>query len=260
MEVSKPSCEVQERSDHCEIHGDYTSRLLTFGGMIRGRWTSCPDCNKAREEAEAEERRIAEQRAKQERIERRLQSAGIPPRFRHKVFPTFQADTSAKQHSLDLSMQFANSFDEKLKNGASMVFSGTPGTGKSHLACAIAQHVMEAGYTAIYLTAMDLIRLVRSTWRRDSERSEEDVIRELSRVDLLVLDEVGMQYGSEGEQVIMTDIIDQRYRNSLPLIVITNQDRKGLTEYLGHRAFDRLRDGGTWESFDWESYRARKSA
>jgi DNA replication protein DnaC len=84
------------------------------------------------------------------------------------------------------------------------------------------------------------------------------VLDTLCGVDLLILDEVGMQYGSEGEQVILTDVIDQRYRDMLPIIILTNQDRKGLAEYLGHRAFDRLRDCGLWESLDWESYRGRK--
>lgn len=260
MEASKPAVEIQDKQETCERHGEFTSHLLTIGGFGRGRWSKCPMCAKEREDAEAEERRKAEEKARQDRLERRLNTAGIPQRFRHKNFQTYIADTGDKERALERAMSYANDFADRLKTGASIVYSGTPGTGKSHLACAIAQHIMEAGYTAIYMTAMDLVRLIRSTWRKDSDRSEQEVIRELSHVDLLILDEVGMQYGSEGEQVIMTDIIDHRYRNQLPLIVITNQDKKGLSDYLGHRAFDRLRDGGTWESFDWESHRIKKAA
>ena len=83
-----------------------------------------------------------------------------------------------------------------------------PGNGKTHLAAAILQAVLtpEVRYT----TALDLVRAVRDTWRRDSDRSELQLLSYLERLDLLVIDEIGMQYGTDGEQTILFDVLDRR--------------------------------------------------
>src|SRR5260363_430530 len=96
---------------------------------------------------------------------------GIPLRFRTRQFEHYLADTPDKQHALKVAQDFARQFSVHAKRGTFVVFSGRPGTGKSHLALAIAQHVMRNG-TALYINTMDLIRRVRDTWRRDSEYSE----------------------------------------------------------------------------------------
>ena len=54
-----------------------------------------------------------------------------------------------------------------------------------------------ACHTAPYTSAIDAVRMIRNTWRRDSERTETQVLDMLAGVDLLVLDEVGVQYGTE---------------------------------------------------------------
>ena len=117
-------------------------------------------------------------------------------------------------------------------------------------------------HIGLYITCMSLIRQVRATWRRDSEKSEGDVLQMLGDVSLLVLDEVGVQYGTDGEQTILFDILDRRYRDMQPTIILTNQDVKGLQEYIGERTFDRLREVSRLVTFDWESYRpvARKES
>ena len=67
----------------------------------------------------------------------------------------------------------------------------------------------------------------------------------------------GAQYGTEGEQVILFDIINRRYQDQMPMILLTNQSKEGFKQYLGDRAFDRLREAGRWVAFDWESHRGR---
>jgi DNA replication protein DnaC len=104
---------------------------------------------------------------------------------------------------------------------------------------------------------MGLIRRVRATWRRDSERTEEDVLAMLASVDLLVIDEIGVQYGTEGEQTILFEVLDRRYCDMRPTILLTNQGKDGFRDYIGARSFDRLTETARWVSFDWASYRAQ---
>ena len=86
------------------------------------------------------------------------------------------------------------------------------GTGKNHLALAIARHaITEHQSSAIFTTALKIAREYKSTWSKNSTRTEDEVIRQFTKPDLLIIDEVGVQFGSEAEKMIMFEIINTRY-------------------------------------------------
>jgi DNA replication protein DnaC len=242
----------------CDQHGAYESRAIVLLGRVM-HWTGCPAC--AAIERTEREAKQAEQEAleAQRRLEARLSRAGIPLRFRDRTFESFDIDTDGKERARATAMEFATNFKDYRRKGAFLVFSGKPGTGKSHLATAIAKEVMRGG-TAMYTSAIDAVRMIRDTWRRDSAKTETQILDELASIDLLILDEVGVQYGTEAEQVSLFDIIDKRYRNLMPTILLTNLNAKGLKEFLGDRSYDRLRENGMWVTFDWESQRGKIAA
>ena len=138
----------------------------------------------------------------------------MPSRFHSKRFETFNATTQAQQAALAVCLEYAQSFERALKIGGSLVLAGKPGTGKSHLAASI-MHALMPKYEARYMTCMDMIRSIRDTWRKSSELSETQVLNELTKLDLLVIDEVGVQYGTDGEQTIIFDVLDRRYREEM---------------------------------------------
>jgi DNA replication protein DnaC len=214
----------------------------------------CPACSKRAHDAAAAEKAQSEAAEAQRRLEARLDRSGVPLRYRTKDFGSFIADTADKEKALSTAMEFAHNFEQHRSKGTVVVFSGMPGTGKSHLAIAIAQSIMQRR-TALYTSAIDAVRMIRDTWRRNSERTETEVLNTLAGVDLLIMDEVGVQYGTEAEQVSLFDIIDKRYRDLMPTILLTNQGKAGLKTFLGDRSFDRLREGGIWVPFDWASQR-----
>ena len=249
----EPSSEIfrsplPERTGECTEHGAYTSRNV-FGRV----WSRCPTCSAVEAEAKArEDLRLAQQQAEQ-RHRAAIESARIPARFVGRSFANFVADTDDKRHALSVVRDYAEAFAENARKGAGLILAGQPGTGKSHLAAAALQAVLTQDVR--YLTCMDLIRAVRDTWRRDSERSESQVLGYLERLDLLVIDEVGVQYGTDGEQTILFDVLDRRYREVRPTILLTNQDREGFSKFIGERTFDRLRETCRWVQFSWPSYR-----
>lgn len=250
---------TQAKAAVCEKHGEYESIGTEMPILRRVFWSGCPACATEHDEAEKKRRTAEEEDYRQRRMEQRLSTSGIPMRFRDRTFENYVADTDDKRHALQIASDFAANFGGHLQTGTTVVFSGKPGTGKSHLAIAAAMVVMSSG-TALYLNALDLVRMVRDTWRRDSEMTETAVLQELSTVSLLVIDEIGVQYGTEGEQVILFDVLNRRYRDLMPTILLTNLGAKGMKEFLGERSFDRLREGGIWVAFDWESHRGRKAA
>ena len=138
------------------------------------------------------------------------------------------------------------------------MFSGGPGTGKNHLAAAIGNHLLAAGHSVLVVTIPDLMLRVRECY--DGGQSEASLLDDLCKVELLVLDEVGIQRGSSGEKVILNQVIDRRLSSMKPVGVLTNLNHAGLQDALGLRIIDRLTmDNGIWVNFDWASYRKNVS-
>lgn len=243
-----------ERPATCETHGDYAERGFELVGKVI--WSGCPACRDEAEAAETRKEAERKERERQDRCEARLNYAGIPIRFRDRTIENFIAETDGQKEALAAAQAFMARWPEHRKAGTSVVFSGTPGTGKSHLAIAILQAVMETG-TGMYLNVLDLVRMVRDTWRRTGQ-TETELLNVLGGLDLLVIDEVGVQYGTDGEQVILFDVLNRRYRDCRPTILLTNLKSKEFEQYVGARIFDRLKEGGIWQRFAWPSYRGRR--
>lgn len=241
----------------CPRHGEY----MSIGTRLSSRdiWSGCPGCAELGKLAEeAERRKLAEKIEAQEKAER-LMAAAIPKRFIARTIESFNAQTPEQQRTFDIANEFAQNFERHYKKGSWLVFSGLPGTGKSHLAAGILQAIMPK-YVGRYFTCMEVIQHIRSTWRKDSEESEVDLLDEFGRVPLLVIDEIGMQYGTESEQNHLFDVLDRRYRDMMPTILLTNQNKDGFRQYVGDRIYDRMTECARWVPFPWESYRptARK--
>lgn len=224
--------------EQCASHGTYQASMIDAIGTERFL-PGCPMC-KRENEAKAV-----------------LQRAAIPPRFRDRTFAHFQARSGPQHRALEVAESYAEGFKSTfLPSGTSLMFVGKPGTGKTHLACAILHALVSQDVFGTYCTVPDALRRIKDTWSRSSTEHERDALRRFTRPDLLVLDEVGVQFGSEAERLILFEIINGRYELVKPTIVVSNLDRKGVEENLGYRCVDRLSEGGgQCVVFDWESHR-----
>lgn len=224
----------------CEKHGKYLQSRWD-----RDRWVSVnPWCPKCKEESKAKSL---------------LRRAAIPPRFARCSLDSYLISCPGQQTALDVAKDYASNFQKLHGQGVCMVMRGHSGTGKNHLAIGIARSIGEQGYTSCLLTVSELISRVRATWTRqakESGESDEDVIRKFAAVDLLILDEIGRQHGSESEKLTIFQVIDARYRLLLPTILITNLMAEQIPDFIGMAAYDRLREGGgRLINFEWKSFR-----
>jgi DNA replication protein DnaC len=243
----------QARTVTCNTHGEFESHNL-FGKI----WSRCPTCAHEQAEKERIEREAAEQRRRQAMWRSTLISSGIPPRFQERSLEGFIAECDEQRRALTFAEDYATDFERVLSTGRSAMFLGRPGTGKTHLACAIALRVMEEGYSAHYATVMSAIRRIKATWNHDSEETEREAIAAHVRPHLLVLDEVGVQFRSDTEKLILFDIINARYERRMPTLILSNLPRAEVTACLGERVIDRLReDGGMEVQFGWASNRGK---
>ena len=64
-----------------------------------------------------------------------------------------------------------------------------------------------------------------------------------------------VQFGTDSEQNHIFDVLDSRYREMRPTIILTNMDKEGLKGFVGDRVFDRMTEVAKWVPFAWASYR-----
>lgn len=218
----------------------------------------CPTCSaefKAKEEAR-KEREAASARA--HAIRQAMADSLIPPRFADRTLASYAATQPGQRVALAVCKAFAEAWPEKRAAGSSLVLTGSPGTGKTHLACAIGGAVIREHLASVkFATVARLLRYIKDTYRKDSTIGEQDAINHLIDPDLLIVDEVGIQVGSEHEKLLMFEVLNARYQELRPTILISNLDAGELETFLGHRVMDRYRECGSVLAFDWQSYRGQ---
>ena len=236
----------------CEKHGDYEATTLgSVGG--KDRYSTCPKCY---EEMENKLVAISKEQERGKYLHT-LNSAGIPLRYHGSSLDGFKADGDEnKQKALQACKLFTGKMEEFLSKGVSIILCGKPGTGKTHLGCAMLLEAMKMGYKGAYVGIFDLFDHYKSTFSSNAEETGRDVVDRYRRPDLLVIDEVGVQYGSEAEAVIIFRILNERYNNLRSTIIISNFLAQDLSKYLGSSVVDRLMDNnGAIVPFNWASYR-----
>lgn len=239
-----------EESCQCEKHGEYTGKFYTISGKVN-HGGNCHECTKERNKLESDEEEKKEcERAHALRIKKR-EDAGISKRNLFKTFDDYHCSTEGQTKAKNDCVRYFNEFP----SDKSMIMVGGVGTGKTLLASAGLDSIVDNNRCEM-IKVIDVVRELKATWAKDSNQTEEKLIKYYANIDLLVLDEVGSQFGSDTEKLFIFDIIDGRYQNMKPTILISNLDIDGIKDAIGDRCVDRLREGGgMMVAFNWESSR-----
>ncbi|EEZ1473802.1 ATP-binding protein [Escherichia coli] len=188
----------------------------------------------------------------QTRVEKIINRSGIQPLHRKCTFGNYRVQNDGQRHALSQAKSIA---DELMTGCTNFVFSGKPGTGKNHLAAAIGNRLMAKGRSVIIVTVSDVMSVLHDGY--DNGQSGEKFLQELCGVDLLVLDEIGMQRDTRNEQVTLNQIVDRRTASMRSVGMLTNLNHAAMSTLLGDRVMDRMTmNGGRWVNFNWESWRS----
>lgn len=184
---------------------------------------------------------------------------GLGGRAAEQTFASFEAKAQPRAY------QIAASF---LEEPRTLVFSGGNGLGKTHLACAIANAIIEKhGFVPVrvcLVTFQDALRKLRETYRDGYDgMGEEYWLKRWREVPVLVLDEVG-QAGLEDKPSEFTrrigyDIVDARYRaGNRPIIMTTNKTPGQLGDWITESAVSRLQEMGEFVLMTGKDWRMKR--
>ena len=194
---------------------------------------ACECRRKEIEQAEEAER----QRARMEHIAS-LRRAGIGDESYRRM--TFAADDGGgDREAAGVACRYVQHWEKMLEGNVGLVFSGEPGNGKTFFAACIANALIDKGVPAIITTVPALITATSA----DYEAQKPDILRQIKDVDLLVLDDVGVERKTGYTAEKLFEIVDARYRAGKPLIVTTNlklAEIQGASELEYKRVFDRI--------------------
>ena len=249
--------EFEEKEINCEKHG--TIKINTFKNSQNLR---CPTCLKEEEAVKEELRKKIEIEKEKEfrkkMIEINFNQSMIPPRFQRHSFETFIITTEEQKKNKQVMEDYAQNFIKNLEDGVSVILSGKVGNGKTHLACAVANYIIKnLNKTALFLNVVDAFSKIKDTYTKKNETSEIEALNQFLEIDLLILDEFGVQIGSEHEKMLLFRIVNKRYENLKPTILISNLSPIEIKKFE-ERIFDRLKEGGILLSFTGESNRKSK--
>ncbi len=119
-----------------------------------------------------------------------------------------------------------------------LLFQGSYGSGKTHLAVAIANYRLAQGDSVLFMTVPDLLDHLRSAYAPSSEIEYDELFDRVRNTPLLVLDDLGAESATSWAQEKLFQLINHRYLHRLATVVTTNVELDKIDPRIRSRLVD----------------------
>lgn len=188
------------------------------------------------------------ERAQAERRKSAWHRRQVPERYWNERISTYNARTEEQRNA----KAKAESFVQAARRGKfqTLLLLGSPGTGKTHLACGI---VYECG--GLYRQSSAVCAELRRAKSFSASRTEEEILDGYGSAGLLVIDEIGRGSSADEERNALYQIINGRYNRRRPTVLVSNLGKKDFLSYAGIACADRLTESAQVVELSGQSYR-----
>jgi len=204
-----------------------------LGGGVRKARVLCK-CRSEARDAEEEEKRKKEKMG----IVHMLKTKSLmDDQAKAATFVNFQ---KIKQNAknLQLCLRYAEHFDAMVEKNQGLLFYGDVGTGKTFAAACIANYLLDSSVPVVMTSFVKLL-----TSMQGFKEDEDKLISHLNRAQLLIIDDLGAERGTDFALEKVYNVVDSRYRARLPIILTTNltlKEMRETTDIRYSRIYDRI--------------------
>lgn len=181
--------------------------------------------------------RLAE--IEQRRMEHLRQLSNLE-HLKPKTFETFVPEgyglAPLKASNLRFAFEMAQQYAENPVGW--LILLGGYGCGKTHLAAAIANRVIERGQAVLFVVIPDLLDYLRATFGPHSPVTYDERFDQVRNAPLLILDDLGTQSSTEWAQEKLFQLLNYRYNARLPTVITSNQSLEDIDLRIRSRMVD----------------------
>lgn len=191
----------------------------------------------------------------QKRIARHIKESKLPP---GKTLDAFDFKMAKSVNAAQINALADNT--SWVKNANNLVIFGPSGVGKTHLAASIAYRLIEQGIRCLFVQTTALVQRLQQA---RTEYRLPEAIAKLSRIPLLILDDIGYVKKDDTESSVLFELIADRYETK-SLVITSNQpfsdwDQIFPGNVMAVAAIDRLVHHATIINIEEQSYRKLKA-
>ncbi|MEI6664782.1 MAG: ATP-binding protein [Chloroflexota bacterium] len=118
------------------------------------------------------------------------------------------------------------------------VLTGVPGTGKTHVAAAIANAAIDRGVPALFLTVADLLDQLRASYADDAEVPYERLLDQIRSAPLVILDDLDAYSNTAWAREKFYQVVSHRFNAALPTVFTCDRSPEEIDDRLGARLTD----------------------
>jgi DNA replication protein DnaC len=247
----------------CKFCGEqYVKKTFTIAGKNKEFFEANCTCE------EENEKRIQKLAICMEQDKKRIEKindikeCGLGKRFKNKNFANFDENKNPKAYKI--CFEYARNIEDRLRDGRGLFLSGNVGVGKTHLIAGIvdltarlieSKILRQHSKIIVYATAIDLLAELKKSYMNEET---EDIIKSYEEAELLIIDDLGVEKGSDWVNEVFFKIIDHRYTEMKPTIFASNLRNDEIKAKLGERIMSRIYETCIGVEFTGRDYRVLK--
>src|SRR5688500_692216 len=192
-----------------------------------------------------------------------LDRAKLPRRYSDCHFHNYKPDNPSQERAFKYATSLAMEYPA-VDQG--LLFMGTVGVGKTHLAVSILKGLTERGFTCLFYEFGTLLKEIQDSYNSNTRTSELGVLAPVLNAQVLVLDELGASKPTDWVRDTMAHIINSRYNDKKATIFTTNypderkkESEETLEDRIGVRLRSRLFEMCKTVDITGEDYRRRSA-
>ena len=157
------------------------------------------------------------QREKEQEIERLKRSCFISMSQWAYTFDNYKGE---KDKSYTIAKNYVKEYEQMKKENIGLLFCGTVGSGKTYLACCIANALIEE--YMIRVKIRNFAQIINDLQKSGFDLDKNEYIESLTNVSVLILDDLGIERDTSYAQEQVYNIVNSRYLKQKPTIFTTN--------------------------------------